>query len=92
MTSSSSAASPLSCMRNNSEGDSAFDNSSDDVENDQEDSESSDVEIYLDSNNSAEHKHVLSSTGVLQFFFLIHSSRICASIFGGAINIGFHHS
>lgn len=81
-------------MRNNSEGDTlaAFDNSSDDVENDQEDSESSDVEIYLDSNNSAEHKHVLSSTGVLQIFFLIHSGHICASIFGGAINIGFHHS
>jgi len=90
IASSSSAASPPSFRRNTSESDTAIDNSNDDVENDQEDSESSDVEIYLnsfDSDNSTTRMNVLSGTSMLQFFFsrpfLSHIRIILA---------GLHHS
>lgn len=88
IASSSSAASPSSFRPNSSEGDTPIDNSNDDVENDQEDSESSDVEIYLnsfDSDNSTTRMNVLSGTSTLQFFFLVHSSRIYASFWRGYI-------
>jgi hypothetical protein len=59
-------------MRNSPDGDTPLDNNNDEIENDQEDSESSDVEIYLnsfDSNNSASCMNVLSGTSMLRFFF-----------------------
>jgi magnesium-transporting ATPase (P-type) len=59
-------------MRNDSQGDTPLDNTSDEIENDQEDSESSDVEIYLDSfdsSNSTGHMNVLTATSMLKIFF-----------------------
>ena len=84
-TSRSSPMALLPSRIHDSEGDTSLHNSNIENSNDQEDSESSDVEIYLDSfdsNTSTERMHVLSGPSTLHFFFfLVHSSRIYASFF-----------